>query len=260
MLLSCSQMRALEERAFADGITAEALMEEAGWRIAEAIRQFYPGGGRCVAVFGKGHNGGDALVAARHLKQAGWAIELRPVFPQAEWAPLTKVQSSRVEGKAPGDTAKLRRPLIVLDGLLGIGATGPLREPIRGACHEINRLRVEENAQVFALDLPTGIDGETGSVAEDAVIADFTLTIGCAKRGLVADQAINHVGRLAVLPLRELSARIDPILNVDATVATPAIMRSLLPRRSFDTHKGQAGRVGILAGAVGTLGAEGRDW
>lgn len=252
MLLTCSEMRALEERAFAEGITAEELMEEAGRRIADAVTQFFPDGGRCVVAFGKGHNGGDALVAARYLIPRGWAIELRPAFPESDWAVLTTLQHSRLSAlKNSGPV----RPLVMLDGLLGIGAGGALREPILGACREINRMRVEDGAHVFALDVPTGLDADTGKVAEGAVAADFTLTIGCAKPGFLADEAINHVGRLAVLPLEELSQRLNSSSKVSAALATPEVLRRLLPRRNFDTHKGKAGRVGILAGSIGTVGA-----
>jgi ADP-dependent NAD(P)H-hydrate dehydratase / NAD(P)H-hydrate epimerase len=251
-VLSCSQMRSLEKRAFEDGISAEALMEEAGWCIAEAVSQFFPAPGRCVVVFGKGHNGGDALVAARHLSRRGWAIELRPAFAEKDWADLTKLQHSRL-GTRDGNGS--RRPLVVLDGLLGIGAGGALRDPILSACRDINRLRREENAHVFALDLPTGVDGDSGAVEGEAVVADITLTIGFAKPGLLADRAINQVGRIAVLPLAELLKRFEAGSELEETVATPSILRGLLPRRNFDTHKGQAGRVGILAGSIGTVGA-----
>lgn len=248
MLLTCSEMRALEERAFADGIAAEALMEEAGAGIARVVRQFFPAPGRCVAVFGKGHNGGDALVAARYLALAGWKVEMRPVFPPEQWAPLTRTQHECL----PPSVAREDGPLVVLDGLLGIGAGGALREPIRGACREINRLRIEENAHVFALDLPTGLDGDTGAAEADAVIADTTITIGFAKAGLVADAATNHVGRLAIVPLAELSKRAT---ESGATIATATTLAPLLPPRAFDTHKGQCGRVGIVAGSRGLIGA-----
>src|SRR4029450_13813282 len=89
MILTCGEMKALEERAFADGITAEALMDAAGRQVADAVRQFAPDAGRCLVFFGKGHNGGDALVAARHLAAADWEIELRPAFPSESWAELT---------------------------------------------------------------------------------------------------------------------------------------------------------------------------
>lgn len=260
MILSCAEMKALEERAFADGVSAEELMEEAGAHIAAAVNQFSLWPGRCVVHFGKGHNGGDALVAARYLAQAGWEIEFVPAFPEEQWAPLTrqKWEEAQVADElhatyyvASSPTG--RRPLVVLDGLLGIGAGGALREPIRTAAVAINRLRSETDAVVFALDLPTGLDGDTGHADCDAVVADVTLTIGCAKTGLLADGAERLVGRLAVLPLRELTARLQG--SADASVATPETLKGLLPRRQFDLHKGDCGRVGIVAGSPGTSGA-----
>ena len=254
MILTCAEMKALEMRAFADGVSAEALMEQAGARIADAVRQFAPGQGRCVAVFGKGHNGGDALVAARHLSRAGWEIELRAAFEESEWAELTTRKHRELLSALSGTEAAGRgRPLIVLDGLLGIGAGGELREPVRGAAREINRLRVERNATVFAIDVPTGLDGDTGIADPDTVIADFTLTIGYSKAGLFADTATNFVGRLAVLPLEELTKRYDAADSDQ--VATAANLAALLPRRRFDLHKGDCGRVGIIAGSPGFTGA-----
>jgi NAD(P)H-hydrate epimerase len=260
MILTPSEMKALEERAFADGITAEALMEEAGRKIAEAVRQLFPCPGKCVVVFGKGHNGGDALVAARHLAQAGWEIEWKPAFPEDQWAPLTRKNweaARAVMEKQPRFMDRELRnrtaPLVLLDGLLGIGAGGDLRDPIRSATREINRLRTATKARVFALDLPTGLDGGTGTADANTVVADYTLTIGFAKRGLLADAATHFVGRLAVLPLEELSKRATGG-GADA-VATPESLRPALPRRNFDTHKGQCGRVGIVAGSRGFVGA-----
>src|SRR4030095_14055920 len=95
-------------------------------------------------------------------------------------------------------------PLIILDGLLGLGAKPPLRDPIRTACRSINQLRATKGAYVFAVDLPTGLDGDSGKTDRDCVVADFTVTIGFAKPGLLADDALNFVGRLEVVHLDEL--------------------------------------------------------
>ena len=254
MILTCAEMKALETRAFAGGVSADVLMEKAGAQIADAVRQFVPGPGKCAVVFGKGHNGGDALVAARHLARAGWEIELRPAFAGSEWAELT-ARKHRELLAAPGGpaVAERGRPLVVLDGLLGIGAGGALREPIRDAAREINRLRAKCGARVFAIDIPTGLDGDTGAADPDTVVAEFTLTIGCAKAGLLADAATNFTGRLAVLPLEELTKCFDA--DGAAEVATAADIASLLPRRRFDLHKGDCGRVGIVAGSPGFTGA-----
>ena len=258
MILTCAEMQALEARALADGISAERLMEEAGAEIAAAVRQFFPHPGKCTVAFGKGHNGGDALVAARLLAARGWQLELRPAFAAAAWAPLTARKHRELCDERPETTALVRlgkgQALIVLDGLLGIGANGALREPIRGAAREINRLRAEENARVFALDLPTGLGGDSGAADADCVVADFTLTIGFAKRGLLADAATRFVGRLAVLPLAELSARADES-STREMAATAREMAALLPRRHFEMHKGECGRVGIVAGSAGLTGA-----
>ena len=254
MILTCAEMKALEDRAIADGVSAEALMEEAGAQIASAVSQFFPVPGKCVVVFGKGHNGGDALVAARHLAGRGWQLELRPAFATANWSPLT-LAKHRELGAADGTAGPGKgNALIVLDGLLGIGAGGALREPIRAAAREINRLRVEQNARVFALDLPTGLDADTGAADADCVVADFTLTIGFAKRGLLADGAARFVGRMAVLPLAELRARADKN-GAKEHPATARTLAALLPPRHFDTHKGECGRVGIVAGSAGFTGA-----
>ena len=110
-------------------------------------------------------------------------------------------------------------PLIILDGLLGLGAKPPLRDPIRAACRSINQLRAKKGAYVFAVDLPTGLDGDSGKADRDCVVADFTVTIGFAKPGLVADDALNFVGRLEVVHLDELRS---PEKKAKEVVAAPA--------------------------------------
>ena len=125
--------------------------------------------------------------------------------------------------------------------------------PIRSATREINAWRASGNARVFALDLPTGLDADSGAADPDAVVANYTLTIGYAKQGLLADAAAHFVGRLAVLPLDELSKRATE--GSKDLVAEPENLRPALPRRNFDTHKGTYGRVGIVAGSRGFVGA-----
>lgn len=257
VVVTCAEMRALEEKAFAEGVTAEALMEEAGAKIAQAVRQFAPVPGRCLVYFGKGHNGGDALVAARYLAAAGWRIELHGIFPWEQWAPLTGRKHQELVESFPGAAKppprQPREPLVVLDGLLGIGGGGALRDPVRAATKEINEFSAHTTARVFAIDLPSGLDADTGEPDEDAVEADYTLTIGAPKKGLLADAAINNVGRLAVIPLDALTARMTP--PPGPGVANPASLTHLWPRRPFDIHKGDCGRVGIVAGSMGFIGA-----
>jgi NAD(P)H-hydrate epimerase len=144
---------------------------------------------------------------------------------------------------------RIRRK-VVLDGLLGIGAKGPLREPVRAAAREINEFRDQLNTYVFSADVPTGVDADTGEADADAVRADFTLCVGLVKAGVLADAATNQVGRLTVLPLDEL-----PAPPGRGELITPWSLDGVIKRRNFDSHKGEFGRVGIVAGSRGFAGA-----
>jgi ADP-dependent NAD(P)H-hydrate dehydratase / NAD(P)H-hydrate epimerase len=262
-IVSAAVMRAAEEAAFASGVEVEALMDRAGAGIAAKIREFFPRPGKAIVFAGKGHNGGDALVAAARLNEAGWKIDLRLVFPEADCAELTrkKLEAFR-EAQCerglcvPTDfPVAAQRPLphlIVLDGLLGLGSKHLLREPVRTAAREINRLHHDQKAFVFAVDLPTGLDGDTGETDPDCVVADCTVTIGNAKHGLVADSAINFVGRLAIVALDELAIAPSPANDLMACLAS---LSPLLPRREFSAYKNEFGRVGIVAGSPGFVGA-----
>lgn len=255
-ILSSAQIRAAEEAAFARGVDVETLMDQAGAGVARAVGQFFSRPQTCVVFAGKGHNGGDALVAAAHLKRNGWKIDVRLPFAEEDCSELTR-KKLRALGDAErsngSNTANLGPHLIVLDGLLGIGAKSFLREPIRAAAREINRSRREQNAFVFAVDLPTGLDGDTGETdPEDSVIADFTVTIGFAKHGLIVDSALDFVGRIVVVPLADLVSE-EGIPNELA--ATAHLLSALLPRRKFSSYKNQFGRIGVVAGSKGFVGA-----
>ena len=89
MPVTCEQMKHAEEAAFARGVQAEDLMEEAGRGIAEIVRQFHHTPGLCVVFCGKGHNAGDGLVAARYLADWGWSIDVNLAYPESALAPLT---------------------------------------------------------------------------------------------------------------------------------------------------------------------------
>jgi len=290
-ILSPAQMRAAEEAAFARGVEVEALMDKAGAGVAQSVCKFLPDPGKCIVFTGKGHNAGDALVAAQCLRRLGWRIEVWLSFKEADCSELVRKKLESLRRRPPeilgatlsrpsrndfgftlvelwaeaadqlltaqdtiASEAYLGRgsPVVILDGLLGLGAKPPLRDPIRTACCYINQLREKEGAYVFAVDLPTGLDGDSGKADRDCVIADFTVTIGFAKPGLVADGALNFVGRLEVAPLDELR---PPEKKEKETVACVPALRHLLRRRKFSAYKNQFGRIGVVAGSKGFIGA-----
>lgn len=257
MILTLSEIRLLESKTIESGVTAETLMDEAGGRIFSAIQEFFPRPGLCRVYYGKGNNGGDALVAARHLADAGWRIELRSKFYDQELGVLPRRKLQILKGLGlglPSRKAHRGHPLVILDGLLGVGVQGELRDPVRAAAREINRSRQTEDAYVVSVDLPSGMATDTGEWSEDCVVADFTMAIGYAKRGHVADCATNHVGRLVVLPLQPFDERVGE-LEDPSLIASTATLKELLPRRAFDSHKTNFGRVGIVAGSRGFTGA-----
>jgi hydroxyethylthiazole kinase-like uncharacterized protein yjeF len=284
-------MRAAEEAAFARGVQVEALMDQAGAGVAQTVGKFFAKPGKCIVFAGKGHNAGDALVAADCLRRLGWKIEVWLAFKESDCSELMRKKLENLRRRPPqilGATTSLSGasdlgitlvelwadvadqlstahesiageaylgtavPLLILDGLLGVGARPPLREPIRAACRSINQLRRNKDAYVFAIDLPTGLDGDSGKVDRDCVIADFTVTIGFAKAGLVADGALNYVGRLEVVPLHDLR---PPDKKAKEIIASPAAFGGLLPRREYNAYKNQFGRIGVVAGSKGFVGA-----
>ena len=257
MVVSVAEMRAMEAAAVAGGISEAVLMEEAGAGAAAAVRQFCQGAGVALVYAGKGHNAGDAFVLAGHLLDEGWRVEVRIVFPEEMMRPLAMEKwaalSGRVVRGVVGDDPP-RGLTLIADGVLGTGSAGELSGAVRAACEEMNRLREVTGAMVAALDVPTGLDAETGSAAAGAIRADLTIAFGFPKTGHCVDGAENWCGRLAVVPLNGLVGPGDGRMR--PRVLTPEWMRTWLPGpRTFGMHKGEAGRVGLVVGSVGFTGA-----
>ena len=254
MIVTCEQMKQAEDRLFSTGVVAEDLMEKAGLGCAEAIMQFFHGKGQATLFVGKGNNGGDALVVGRELRSHGWEVEVVLSGEPADMAELAAKKLTEFEAEADSRWADSNRmgARIVVDGLLGIGARGPMRGVIGERAEQLNRQRMETNAICFAIDIPSGVDGDQGTPYPGAVVADFTLSIAAVKSGIVQDAAINHVGRIVQIDLPEI---VITESYSDSVVLSPKNLAGILPRREFDFHKGQAGRVGILAGSRGLTGA-----
>ncbi len=251
MLVTCQQMSEAEAGLFATGVSAEPYMDEAGRQCALAIRRFHPSPATAEIFCGKGNNGGDALVIARWLRRWGWKTNLHFSHGSDDISELARIKLQQYEAEPDTIQEYAGNETICVDGLLGIGATGDLRGGIREQADRINQLREERWATCYAVDIPTGLNADTGEAYEGAVIADTTLTITYAKAGFAADRALGHVGRLVLIPLD------IPVENgvTDVDFLFPSNLRPRLKRRSFDTHKGAAGRVTIIAGSRGLTGA-----
>lgn len=257
MIVTCRQMRDAEDAAFSRGVEAGALMESAGASIAQAILQFQPQPGVAVLYLGKGNNAGDALVVARHLLAAGWAVRARLSGDVSEFKPLPAALWRELGERIPilsgaEDVERLRGRVVLIDGIVGIGAFGPLRDTLAELVREMNTLKRTRHAVVVALDLPSGLSAANGEPFDPCVEADLTVTVAHVKDALLQDAATPYVGRLAIAPVTGLEAATgDPTREA----LTPEVLLPLLRSRGFDTHKGQAGRVALIAGSKGFLGA-----
>ncbi len=257
-VLSSHQMRHAEQETLSAGVTtSDELMDAAiNSAVSELHRdaeyakvvQTLP---RVVVYAGKGKNAGDAVGIARKLGYS--SITLRCAVPVEQMAPETRRQlqlATKVQIAMQPLFPAPKGALLMIDGLLGSGARGGLRSEYAELTREMNALRnADIRNRLIAVDIPTGLDADTGAVDPAAVRADVSLAIGCVKPGMLADGAINHVGRLIGVPLPCVS------LPHSAVQVADNDLLSLLPRRDYSCYKNQAGRVRIIAGSIGFLGA-----
>ncbi len=253
MIITPFQMKAVEEEAFRNGATPEGLMEVAGEGIARCIGEFFPEPGTAVLYCGRGNNGGDGLVVARHLISWGWRVLIRLSAPESDMAELPLRHLRSLQG---GEIVSFVTPIpgeqiLLIDALLGIGSVGVPRGTTKDLISELNALRSKSGGFTVAVDLPSGLDASSGEIPGECVQADLTVTLGAVKTALLADTATPVVGRLALVELPGVT-----IAGGDsASISTSIALRSLLPTRNFDSYKGTYGNIGILAGSLGFLGA-----
>ncbi|MGC9348630.1 MAG: NAD(P)H-hydrate dehydratase [Anaerolineae bacterium] len=281
-ILSVSEIQTLESEADAAGHTYGKMMALAGLGLANAIRQQILSGttrGRRILVLvGPGNNGGDGLVAARHLEAAGAEVtaylsrereaEADPVYRKA------KEQGVRMlVARSDRNGETLRRLVaqadVIVDALLGTGATPPIRGTIANVLetvHEIlntppdrtlTRVRrvppaPEEHPKIVAVDGPSGLDFDTGEVDDLALKAHLTVTFAMPKWGHFQLPGAAYVGDLLVADIGLPDSLAIP---EGPELATPDLIRDWLPPRPLDAHKGTFGKAMVAAGSTNYTGA-----
>jgi ADP-dependent NAD(P)H-hydrate dehydratase / NAD(P)H-hydrate epimerase len=252
-VLSPDQARELDRATQALGMQAEVLMERAGRAVAQACLDLCGGsyGRRAVVVCGKGNNGGDGLVAARHLSRSGMAVAvvlLEAVAGEPATTALRRLRDETLTRVV--DVGALERELeradVAVDAIFGTGFHGMPEDPAAVAIAAMNAAAVP----VVAVDIPSGVDGTSGAVGGDAVLADLTVTFGAAKTGVVLLPGASHAGAVRVVDI----GFAEDQLPLDVLLAEPADVASILPVRPVDAHKRQAVLL-VVAGSRGMTGA-----
>ncbi|MBI2962368.1 MAG: NAD(P)H-hydrate dehydratase [Deltaproteobacteria bacterium] len=263
-VVSSDEMRGMDRRTIELGTPGEVLMERAGALAVEVLRERFATALRrgVVVVAGKGNNGGDALVMARHLRRRRAKVE---VFLAAgadefggdartQWLRWTRAGGRAREIGGAGGLAALAaaagRAGVVVDGLFGTGLRGGLDERSRAIVATLNA----SSAPILAVDVPSGLDADRGVALGDAVQATLTVTFAYPKIGLLVHPGAELAGEVVVVDIG-----IDPRALAEVAprqrLLTPRAVAAALPPRAPDGHKGSYGHVLVLAGAVGKSGA-----
>ena len=257
-LVTSDQMRAIEAAAFAAGGTPEGLMEVAGRRVAEAVAARLGGARakRILILVGPGNNGGDGLVAARYLHEEGADVRVLLLAPRSDAdanfraARELEIDLIELDESTAGElvTRALLRCDAVIDAVLGIGR----QRPLGGLVALVLGALPERRCPLFAVDLPTGVNADTGAVDAHAAQADVTLTLGYSKLGLHLLPGSTFAGEVEVLDIG-----LDPALgaDVDVEIMTSHWAGSVLPDRPLVSNKGTFGRVMVVAGSESYTGA-----
>ncbi len=282
-LVTVAQMQAIEAAADAMGVSYAQMMARAGRATADLARQLLPpdSAGRVLVLVGHGNNGGDGLVAARHLAEQGMSVTGYLARERAD----SLVEAARAGGVtilSDAPEALRQRVLeadLIVDALLGTGA----KPPVRGGAREVLltvRRALEERAmptdqptsynlsalpepvlpnrpRILAVDMPSGVDADSGAVdSECALRADATITFEAVKVGLLTASAAEYVGALHVAPL-DLPPDLPEVQSVRHFVIDSARVAALLPRRPPDANKGTFGKALIVGGSERYIGAAG---
>ena len=291
-LVSAQEMAAIDRAAIQGrGIPSLALMERAGresakriaawWKPARAARAGAGAKGRAgsgarpavrpgargvaLVLAGRGNNGGDGFVAARHLKAAGFTVRVLVAAEEGALSPDARVTAdgcvrARIpvtflpdpRAWGPGSEAAIAAAgaAFLVDALLGTGAAGAPRGAIAAAIE----MASASGQPIVSIDIPSGVDATSGHADVPSIRAELTITLAVSKIGLALEPGRSQAGEVEVvdigIPPDVVSASVPHMLVADLGWA-----RSLLPRRPLDAHKGSMGRVLVVGGSAGMMGA-----
>ena len=268
-VVSAEQMRQIEERAiYHYGIPSLLLMENAAWAVVEEIRRCLPkeeanlSGKKAVILVGKGNNGGDGLAVARHLVFQGMDVTafLFAGFKELKGDAALNLRLFQgttgkcfvIEGEKQRRLTRLAlaQADVVVDALYGIGMRGALPSLIEEYVDEVNR----SPGWVISIDVPSGVEANTGKVYRTAIRAQTTVTFGLPKWGLFLGEGPDYSGRVVVDPISIPESYFEDE-GISTFVLTDDDVCNMLPVRQLKGHKGTHGKGILVAGSKGMSGA-----
>lgn len=279
---TAAQMRNMDRIAM-HGIYAIApavLMENAGHAVAERAGAWLEGwDGKDVVLFcGKGNNGGDGFVIARHILAAGARAYVYVLGEEADYSDEARQHLHTLQQLADDETClllpapqseadwqvlqkRLLASSVVIDAMLGTGFHGNLRQPIASIVAEVNAAAAAGAVTVIAVDMPTGVNSDTGAVSngdddEDGpLFADMTVTFGALKRGLVLYPGRACAGHVEVDPIGMPGPLLMQLEEDPAYLLQESDIAEIVVPRSPDSHKGTHGTIAIVTGSSQMAGA-----
>ncbi|MDR9459468.1 MAG: NAD(P)H-hydrate epimerase, partial [Dehalococcoidia bacterium] len=262
-IVSTNEMQDIELGSADQGIPAEVLMENAGLAFAQKVKGWLGSvvGQQILVLVGPGNNGGDGLVAARHLHDWGARVTVYLGSRRREDDTNYKIILERTIPIAIAGDDKHLTSLdsalsisdVVIDALFGTGKIRPLEGTMRDV---LTRVKGEREAnpclKIIAIDLPSGLDADSGAADPSCLAADLTVTLGYPKTGLFSFPGRDLIGDLIIADIGIPSNLAEGIAT---ELITEDLVRSILPRRPNSAHKGTFGRVLVCAGSLHYIGA-----
>ena len=261
-VVTAAEMRQIDQDTIEGiGIPGIVLMETAGSAIVRAIEQYYPTCQRIGIFVGKGNNGGDGLVIARQLAHAGRDVHLLLVSPPDSFTgeaainlQIAKnlglpIEAILTDAEFKSNTHIANCELFV-DAILGTGLRGTVRDPMATVINTINDLAIP----ILSVDLPSGLDADTGNPLGTCVAADTTVTIGLPKRGLLVHPGAELAGKLEIVDIG-FPEQVVEAQGIKVSWTTTAQASQWVLPRPASSHKGTYGRVLVVAGSTGMTGA-----
>lgn len=254
-IVTVEEMHDLEGRADHEyGLTSHILMEHAGKSAARQLNAYIEQelpltrplrGAEVLILVGPGNNGGDGMVMARHLAEWGASISLYHWKEQRLVVHGQDIAEAEVVAELEN---MIRQANYILDALLGTGRSRPLPDSMRALLQRVRQERMQRDGEVFviAVDLPTGLNADTGEVDSGTIPVDLTITLACPKQGFFFFPGREYIGELRIG-----SIGLPPEMeqNLQTEMLTDDLVSTLLPKRPLNSNKGTFGKVMLFCGS-----------